>query len=87
MPTTKKRVNLSLSDEIYERLQRYKVKYGIENDATACLQLVVQQLNSLENSERMFSFINQTSVETFTKMSKEGFEFMKDAIEKEKANS
>lgn len=87
MPTKKKRVNLSLSDEIYARLQLYKAKYGIENDATACLQLVVQQLNNLDNSERMLSLINQTSVETFMKMSKEGFEYVKEAVESEKTNS
>ena len=46
MPSDKKRINLTIPDEIYERLQAYKNETGIVNDATACLQLIVQQLNA-----------------------------------------
>ena len=38
MPSDKKRINLTIPDEIYERLQAYKNETGIVNDATACLQ-------------------------------------------------
>ena len=87
MPSTKKRVNLTLSDEIYSRLQAYKTKYGITNDATACLQLIVQQLNGIDNSERLFSYMSQVNIDTLTQMSKEGFETFQNAIRNEKANS
>ena len=50
MPSDKKRINLTIPDEIYERLQAYKNETGIVNDATACLQLIVQQLFLRENA-------------------------------------
>lgn len=87
MPSTKKRVNLTIPDDIYDRLQAYKAKYGLANDATACLQLVVQQLNSLEKSELMFNLINQNSIESLMKMTEEGYKFAKEAIGQEQTNS
>ena len=41
MPTDKKRINLSIPEEVYERLAKYKKKNGITSDAGACLQLIV----------------------------------------------
>ena len=36
MPTDKKRINLSIPEEVYERLAKYKKKNGITSDAGAC---------------------------------------------------
>ena len=44
MPSDKKRINLTIPDELYVRLQAYKNEQGISSDARACLQLIVQQL-------------------------------------------
>ncbi len=79
MPSTKKRVNLTIPDEVYERLQAYKAKYGLSNDATACLQLIVQQLNGLDRTELVFNYISKNSVEALSQMSFEGFSALKDA--------
>ena len=49
MPSDKKRINLTIPDNIYQQLQTFKADNGITNDATACLQLIVQQLNAQEN--------------------------------------
>lgn len=56
MPSDKKRINLTIPDEIYERLQAYKNETGIVNDATACLQLIVQQLNAHANNKAVLHF-------------------------------
>lgn len=48
MPSTKKRINLTVPDSLYQRLQQYKEQNGMSCDATACLQLITKQLNSEE---------------------------------------
>lgn len=87
MPSTKKRVNLTLSDEVYERLQVYKSKYGLSSDATACLQLIVQQLNGLERTELMLNYISQNSVEALSHISNEGFSMLKGIRKDDQPNS
>ncbi|MBP3501434.1 MAG: hypothetical protein J6J63_04390 [Oscillospiraceae bacterium] len=77
MPSTKKRVNLTIPDNVYERLQAYMKRNGIANDATACLQLVVQQLNSFENTATLLDFIQRSNMEQLMEVSREGFEAMK----------
>ena len=83
MPTTKKRINLSIPDEVYERLQLYKEKNGITSDATACLQLIIRQLNGLEQTEAMFGLMKQLSVEQILEFSKTGLVDLKALIDKQ----
>ena len=45
MPSDKKRINLTVPDEVYQRLQVYMARNGIYRDATACIQLIILQLN------------------------------------------
>ena len=52
MPSTKKRVNLTIPGAVYDQLQAYKSRNGITTDASACLQLIVQQLSSNDMSRR-----------------------------------
>ena len=52
MPSDKKRINLTVPDHIYMQLQEYKVAHGITNDASACMQLIVQQLRAQETTQR-----------------------------------
>lgn len=82
MPSTKKRINLTVPDNIYERLQVYKTKNGIENDASACLQLIVRQLDGQEQTESMLKLINNTSVENLLRISQEGFSTLKGDLSK-----
>lgn len=82
MPSDKKRINLTVPDEIYDRLQTYKEKNGITNDASACLQLIVQQLKAQENGELMLKLIQNSSVDQLMQMSKEGFTYAKDELQK-----
>jgi len=48
MPTKYKRINLTVPDDLYERLQAYKEQNCIYRDATACLFLLTQSLNEFE---------------------------------------
>lgn len=74
MPSDKKRINLTVPDAIYERLQAYKAKNGLTNDATVCLQLIVRQLNADENSEALFKLVQGLFFEQMAELSKEGYQ-------------
>ncbi len=73
MPSDKKRINLPVPDAVYERLQAYKEKNGLTNDATVCLQLIVRQLNADENSEAILKLIQGMSFDQMAALSKEGY--------------
>lgn len=84
MPSDKKRINLTIPDALYERLQAYKTKNGIMNDATACLQLITQQLKGQEQSEAMLKLISEASMEQLLEMSKDGYSLVKNAVAAQK---
>lgn len=73
MPSDKKRINLTVPDAVYERLQAYKEKNGLTNDATVCLQLIVRQLNADEHSEAILKLIQGMSFDQLAALSKEGY--------------
>ena len=83
MPSDKKRINLPVTDELYARIQEYKKEHGVSGDASACLQLIVQQLNNLENSKVMLQLLRNCSVEQLTAIAQEGFTELKNAVEKQ----
>ena len=72
MPSDKKRINLTIPDNIYQQLQTFKADNGITNDATACLQLIVQQLKAQENEKLIRRLINGTSIEQLRRLNSEG---------------
>lgn len=82
MPTTKKRVNLALSDDIYERLQRYKEKNGISSDAGACLMLIIRQLDAIAETEQMMNIVSRFTMEELQQLSNIGLSMIKDSSEK-----
>lgn len=63
MPSIHKRINLTVPDDIYQRIQQYKQKNGCSNDAGACLQIIVQHLNNLEEGQKMFQIVQSSSME------------------------
>lgn len=81
MPTDKKRINLTIPDPLYERLQAYKERVGILSDATACLQLVTQQLNAQETTETVMEFIRRSSTQQLLQLSSEGITQVKEVAE------
>ena len=80
MPSTKKRINLTVPDGVYQQLKAYMDTQGIDSDATACLMLIRQQLQAQENGKMMINLLRQTSVEQFAKNAAEGFQFVKDKL-------
>lgn len=77
MPTDKKRINLSIPEEVYERLSKYKKKNGITSDAGACLQLIVRQLDAIDNTEVMLDIVRKFSVEELNQISEQGMTQLK----------
>lgn len=81
MPSTKKRINLTVPDSVYEQLQVYKEQNGLSNDATACLQLIVQQLKAQEESRLMKQIMQRFSADQLLRLSKEGYDYYKEVME------
>lgn len=77
MPTTKKRINLTVSDHVYQQLQLYKEENGLSSDSAACMQLIVQQLKSQETTKAMLNALRQLTSEQLLSLSNEGLMEMK----------
>ena len=77
MPSDKKRINLTVPDNIYEQILQYKNENGLANDATACLQLIVRQLKAQEEGKVMLSLVQQMGATQFMELCQEGYDFMK----------
>ena len=77
MPSTNKRINLTVPDELYQRLKAYMAENGFTSDATACLQLITKQLKIDEGMQAMFSLIKNASMESLLQMSTEGYTMIK----------
>lgn len=77
MPTTNKRINLTIPDQLYERIQAYKQKYGISSDASACLQLVKRQLDTIDHDDMMMKMVSKFSLEELQNISNMGLTVVK----------
>ena len=84
MPSTKKRINLTVPDNIYQQLQTYKELNGISNDASACLQLVVQQLKAQENTRVMMQAFMAMKPHEMETISLEGMKALQQIAESDK---
>lgn len=82
MPTTNKRINLTIPDNVYERLVTYKQKNGITSDSSACLQLIVRQLDSIAQGEQMMQLVSRFSVDELKQISNVGFDIIKAELDK-----
>ena len=82
MPSDKKRINLTVPDAVYEKLQAYKELNGITNDASACLQLIVQQLKAQETSALMLKMLKGVPIERLTELAMENEPVIREALEK-----
>lgn len=82
MPTTKKRINLTVPEAVYEKLVAYKEENGLTNDATACLQLIVQQLKSQETGKFMMRMMQELSMDQLMQLSHAGYFEVKAVLDK-----
>lgn len=80
MPTKNKRINLTIPENVYERIEKYKQKNGITSDASACLQLIVRQLDGQDSTEQMLDMVSRFSMEELQSISTMGFKAIKDFI-------
>lgn len=74
MPSIKKRINLTVSETLYDQIQAFKFENGIDSDATACLQLVAKALQSYETSKKMLALLDSLSPDELKKISNEGWD-------------
>lgn len=81
MPSDKKRINLTVPDVIYDKLQEYKEENGILNDASACLQLISKQLKAIEEGKIMLEVMRKLSPEQIEQLSKTGAIEMKNVLD------
>ena len=86
MPTTNKRINLTIPENIYERILAYKQKNGITSDASACLQLIVRQLDSIATGEQMMQMMSRFSLDELKQISDIGLADIKTALDKKENN-
>lgn len=86
MPTTNKRINVTIPDNIYERLLAYKQKNGITSDASACLQLIIRQLDSIAEGEQMMKLMSKFSLDDLKQISDLGLTQIKTALDKKENN-
>ena len=84
MPSTNKRVNLTIPPDVYERLKQYMQETGELSDAGACLHVVVQQLNAYENNKMFTTFISKMSNDALKKISDDGIDTIKSIVENQK---
>lgn len=82
MPTDKKRINLTIPESLYERLQAYREKNGIASDAGACLQLITRQLDRIDESELMMQAASKFSLEELQQLSNIGLFMVKQMADK-----
>lgn len=78
MPTTNKRINLTIPEPVYDRILSYKQKNGVASDAAACLQLIIRQLDGLENTEKMLKMVSKFSMDELQQISTVGFKVIKE---------
>lgn len=79
MPTKNKRVNLTIPDVLYEKIQEFKEENGITSDASACVQLISMQLRGIETTKMMLRTVKNLTPEQFAQISKEGFATMQES--------
>lgn len=87
MPTDKKRINLTIPETIYERLQVYRDRNGIASDAGACLQLITRQLDAIESTEKLLAAASKFSVEELQQISNVGVPLLKHLADMQSSNN
>lgn len=83
MPTEKKRVNLTIPEEVYERIANFRKKNSIPSDAGACLMLIQRQLDSIDQMEEMMKMVRQFTPDDLRKINDIGMNQLTSIMETE----
>lgn len=68
MPTTNKRINLSVPDDLYEKIAAYRDENFLPSDAAVCIQLIQQQFRIIENKRKILDFITYADPKDISRM-------------------
>ena len=82
MPTTNKRINITVPEHLYKRIEAYKYKNGVSSDAAACVQLIVKQLDGLDELARMMQMVSKFSADELYEISRIGIQDIKKLADK-----
>lgn len=85
MPTDKKRVNLTIPEDVYDRIVNFRKKNSIASDAGACLQLIQRQLDSIDQMEEMMQMVRQFTPDDLRKINDIGMNQLTSIINAEAA--
>lgn len=83
MPSNLKRINLTVPDDVYQEILEYKEAQSIMSDASACLQLIKQQLKAQKETAAMLALVKKLTTDQLVTLSSEGIACVKDALEKQ----
>ncbi len=73
MPTKNKRINLTVPEALYAKIQAFREENGIASDASACIQLISAQLRGMETTKSMLQLMGQCTPEQLMALTKEGY--------------
>lgn len=82
MPTTNKRINITVPENLYKRIEAYKLKNGVSSDAAACIQLIVKQLDGLDEMAQLMQIASKFSVDELCEISRIGIQDIKKLADK-----
>ena len=82
MPTTNKRINITVPEQLYKRIEAYKFKNGVSSDAAACVQLIVRQLDGLDQMAQMMQLVSKFTPDELQEISKLGMQEIKALADK-----
>ena len=82
MPSKLERINLTVAEVVYEQIRAYKDANGIMSDASACLQLIQQQLKAQEESKIMMNLVKSLSPEQLIELATTGVQDAKRFFDK-----
>lgn len=77
MPSSNRRMNLAIPEDLYQKILTYKEANCMPTAASACIQLMRLQLRSIEQTEKAMEMFRKLSQEQIDQLTKEGLDFIK----------
>ena len=81
MPTTNKRINLAVPDDLYEKIAEYREKNFMSSDAAVCIQLIQRQFRVLENKKHALDFITYANPKDIKSMKPKEWEKIQEVLQ------
>lgn len=80
MPTTNKRVYITIPASVEEDLKNYMARYGIRTYATACTQLITRALENERKAQETMDMLKQFTPEQLEAFSAIGLQALQTGI-------